>query len=125
MQLTTGAKERKVPSSQFGRFWHFTGFPHRCFSKVYSQKVLQQAWVLEQYRKLLRDWFKVVNFEITRSITHPQKGKESPTSAVLSEANVKRLADGLARMRGAALKLGQMLSIQGNHFKFPKLLLSS
>lgn len=32
-------------------------------------------------------------------------------SVMLTEANVKRLADGLSRMRGAALKLGQMLSL--------------
>ena len=30
----------------------------------------------------------------------------------LTEANAERLADALCRMRGAALKLGQMLSIQ-------------
>ena len=33
--------------------------------------------------------------------------------AVLNEANAERLAQGLSRMRGAALKVGQMLSIQG------------
>ena len=31
---------------------------------------------------------------------------------VLSEANARRLANGLCRMRGAALKIGQMMSIQ-------------
>ena len=36
----------------------------------------------------------------------------SEVSAVLSEANAERLANALCRMRGAALKLGQMLSIQ-------------
>ena len=33
-------------------------------------------------------------------------------SAIISEANAERLASGLCRMRGAALKIGQMLSIQ-------------
>ena len=33
-------------------------------------------------------------------------------SVVLSERNADRLAESLCRMRGAALKLGQMLSIQ-------------
>ena len=33
-------------------------------------------------------------------------------SRYLTEANAERLADALCRMRGAALKLGQMLSIQ-------------
>ena len=31
----------------------------------------------------------------------------------MNESNAKRLVDTLSRMRGAALKLGQMLSIQG------------
>ncbi len=35
-----------------------------------------------------------------------------PHSVVLSEANAERLANALCRMRGAALKMGQMLSIQ-------------
>ncbi len=39
-------------------------------------------------------------------------GDAPPHSIVLSEANANRLADALCRMRGAALKLGQMLSIQ-------------
>lgn len=33
--------------------------------------------------------------------------------AVLNDANAERLAQGLSRMRGAALKVGQMMSIQG------------
>ena len=34
-------------------------------------------------------------------------------SAFLSEANAERIVTTLCKMRGAALKLGQMLSIQG------------
>ena len=34
-------------------------------------------------------------------------------SVVLSEANMERLVAKLSRMRGAALKLGQMMSFQG------------
>ena len=33
---------------------------------------------------------------------------------MISEANIDRLVNKLSRMRGAALKLGQMISIQGN-----------
>jgi aarF domain-containing kinase len=33
---------------------------------------------------------------------------------MLTEANVKRLVTKLSRMRGAALKLGQFMSIQGD-----------
>ena len=34
-------------------------------------------------------------------------------SVLLTEANVTKIVDTLCRVRGAALKLGQMLSIQG------------
>ncbi|CAG8660633.1 4237_t:CDS:2, partial [Scutellospora calospora] len=36
------------------------------------------------------------------------------SSVFVNEANIDRLVDKLTKMRGAALKLGQMLSIQGN-----------
>ena len=35
-------------------------------------------------------------------------------SPFLSEANAERIVSTLCKMRGAALKLGQMLSIQGD-----------
>lgn len=43
-----------------------------------------------------------------------------PSSAYLSEANAERLANALCRMRGAALKLGQMLSIQDENVLPPQ-----
>lgn len=45
---------------------------------------------------------------VTRALGPPS---EEPRG-VLSEANAQRLANALCRMRGAALKIGQMLSIQ-------------
>ncbi|KAI8612168.1 ABC1 family-domain-containing protein [Chytriomyces sp. MP71] len=43
-------------------------------------------------------------------------GDPSPsTSLVLSQNNIERIVKRLSRMRGAALKLGQMLSIQDSH----------
>ena len=48
---------------------------------------------------------------IRRSTTSEEP---SNGSLFMSEANVSRLVDKLSRMRGAALKLGQFLSIQGN-----------
>ena len=41
---------------------------------------------------------------------------DNGTSVFMSEGNIRRLVDKLSRMRGAALKLGQFLSIQGEHF---------
>ena len=43
------------------------------------------------------------------------------TSSFMSEANTERLAAGLCRMRGAALKIGQMLSIQDDSLLPPAL----
>ncbi|EME31783.1 ABC1 transporter, partial [Galdieria sulphuraria] len=48
--------------------------------------------------------------------------KPSSYSLLLSEANTSRLAATLCRMRGAALKLGQMLSIQDDKLLPPQLL---
>lgn len=36
-------------------------------------------------------------------------------SPFLSEANAERIVNTLCKVRGAALKIGQMLSIQGEH----------
>lgn len=38
---------------------------------------------------------------------------ESSSSLMMTEANIKRLVSKLSQMRGAALKLGQFMSIQG------------
>lgn len=40
-------------------------------------------------------------------------GGGSEGSVFMSDANVRRLVSSLTRMRGAALKLGQFMSIQG------------
>lgn len=37
-------------------------------------------------------------------------------SPFLSEANAERIVNTLCKVRGAALKIGQMLSIQGGNF---------
>lgn len=39
-------------------------------------------------------------------------------SPLLSEANAERIVNTLCKVRGAALKIGQMLSIQGTQFNF-------
>lgn len=44
------------------------------------------------------------------SVTHTLTG--SPGTKTISDANASRFAESLCRMRGAALKLGQMLSLQ-------------
>jgi aarF domain-containing kinase len=49
--------------------------------------------------------------ELLRRARNPDEA--STTSAVMTEANIRRLVTKLSKMRGAALKLGQFLSIQG------------
>ena len=47
-------------------------------------------------------------------------GKKPLYSPYLTEGNAERLANALCRMRGAALKLGQMLSIQDENVMPPQ-----
>ncbi|KAM8794040.1 atypical kinase COQ8B, mitochondrial-like [Eudromia elegans] len=49
------------------------------------------------------------------------RGERRPRGAVLSEANAERLVAALCRARGAALKLGQMLSMQDGGLLSPQL----
>lgn len=49
------------------------------------------------------------------------QGEKKPLySPYLTESNAERLANALCRMRGAALKLGQMLSIQDENLMPPQ-----
>ena len=48
---------------------------------------------------------------IRRSATAASDSSSTP--AIMTEANVNRLVSKLSQMRGAALKLGQFMSIQG------------
>ncbi|GJU07028.1 protein ABC transporter 1, mitochondrial [Tanacetum coccineum] len=82
-------RERKVPSTPFSRAIGFAGLGAGL------------AWgtVQESARRLV--------FGPRQS-----QGKQSALSPFLSDKNAERLALALCRMRGAALKIGQMLSIQ-------------
>lgn len=51
--------------------------------------------------------------EALRRVSFGPGATEATSSLFMSEANVRRLVDKLSRMRGAALKLGQFMSIQG------------
>lgn len=48
-------------------------------------------------------------------------GNSGSTSVFMSDANIRRLVSTLGRMRGAALKLGQFMSIQDNHMLPPEI----
>ncbi|KAK6937197.1 ABC1 atypical kinase-like domain [Dillenia turbinata] len=84
-------RERRVPSTPFSRALGFAGLGAGL------------AWgtVQESARRL-----------VFGAGAHNSQEKQSAFSPFLSEQNAERLALALCRMRGAALKLGQMLSIQ-------------
>ncbi|KAM0747789.1 ABC1-domain-containing protein [Meredithblackwellia eburnea MCA 4105] len=58
--------------------------------------------------------------EAIRRATSPSDGGERP-SVFMSDANVRRLVEKLSRMRGAALKLGQFMSIQDSRLLPPQI----
>jgi aarF domain-containing kinase len=74
----------RVPSSQIGRLFHYGGL---------AAGIGLGA--------------------INESLRRATSSGEQPTSLLFSPANMERLVRKLSRMRGAALKLGQMISIQG------------
>ncbi|KAF2324978.1 hypothetical protein GH714_022052 [Hevea brasiliensis] len=82
-------RERKVPSTPFSRALGFAGLGAGL------------AWgtIQESTKRLVFG-------------TPSSQDKQSALSPFLSEKNAERFALALCRMRGAALKLGQMLSIQ-------------
>ena len=75
--------ESRVPSSRFGRLWQYGGL---ATSMAFGA-------VGESFRRFA--------------------GGSSEGSVMMSEGNMNRLVAKLSRMRGAALKLGQMMSFQG------------
>lgn len=78
-------RESRVPSSRFGRLWQYSGL---ATSMAFGA-------VGESFRRA----------------TGAQDAGGG--SLMLSAANMERLVAKLSRMRGAALKLGQMMSFQG------------
>ncbi|XP_074292894.1 protein ABC transporter 1, mitochondrial-like [Silene latifolia] len=79
-------RERRVPSNRFSRAFGFASLGAGL------------AWGAAQ--------------ESTKRLMFGTNNSTSSSSAFLSDNNAERLALALCRMRGAALKIGQMLSIQ-------------
>ncbi|KAK3716842.1 hypothetical protein LTR37_006192 [Vermiconidia calcicola] len=82
-------RESRVPSSRFGRLWQYGGLA--------TSMAFGAAG--ESFRRLT--------------------GSGSEGSLMLSEGNMNRLVAKLSRMRGAALKLGQMMSFQDSNILPP------
>ncbi|XP_017346279.1 atypical kinase COQ8B, mitochondrial [Ictalurus punctatus] len=96
-KLSERAKERKVPVTRISRLANFGG--------------LAVGLGLGAIAEVAKQSF---------------GGKKTDTGAVLdspllSEANAERIVNTLCKVRGAALKIGQMLSIQDNSFINPQL----
>ncbi|XP_074845970.1 atypical kinase COQ8A, mitochondrial [Carettochelys insculpta] len=97
--LSERARERKVPVTRIGRLANFGGLAVG----------LGIGALAEVAKKSFRP--------------EDRNGKKAITdsSPFLSEANAERIVRTLCKVRGAALKLGQMLSIQDNAFINPHL----
>ncbi|XP_048349929.1 atypical kinase COQ8B, mitochondrial [Sphaerodactylus townsendi] len=99
-KLSERARERKVPVTRVGRFANFGGLAVG----------LALGALAEVARSSLNGQSKPKN-----------GGPLLDSNPFLSEANAERIVDTLCKMRGAALKIGQMLSIQDNSFLSPQL----
>lgn len=75
-------RESKVPSSRLGRIWNYSGLAAGMFAGAMSEG-------------------------FSRAV-----GRGGQGSMMLSPANMERLVAKLSKMRGAALKLGQLMSFQ-------------
>ncbi|XP_055547204.1 atypical kinase COQ8B, mitochondrial [Wyeomyia smithii] len=93
-QLSAVAKQRKVPSSRVARLASFGG--------------LFAGLGLGTVNELAKGAFGL-------------GGTLDPKEALLSPSNCERIVDTLCKVRGAALKLGQILSIQDSNVVSPQL----
>lgn len=99
-ELSSVAKETKVPASRFARLISYSGLAAG----------LGMGALAEVTRRTLS---KKTSEQAANTILGP--------SPFLTEANIERIVNTLCQVRGAALKLGQMLSIQDNSFINPEL----
>ncbi|KAK8849455.1 hypothetical protein IAR55_004788 [Kwoniella newhampshirensis] len=82
----------KVPSSRLGRLFHYGSLAASMSFGAASETIRRSTG-----------------------------GDRSEGSVFMSDANIRRLVSTLGRMRGAALKLGQFMSIQDNHMLPPEI----
>ncbi|XP_072312082.1 atypical kinase COQ8B, mitochondrial isoform X2 [Eucyclogobius newberryi] len=95
-KLSERAKERKVPATRISRLMNFGGLAVGLGFGTIAEVAKQ-------------------------TLGGKNKGDALLDSPLLSEANAERIVNTLCKVRGAALKLGQMLSIQDNSFINPQL----
>ncbi|KAF8958587.1 ABC1 family-domain-containing protein [Flammula alnicola] len=90
--ISRNLQSSKVPSSRIGRLFHYGGLAASLGYGAASE-VLRRTGT----------------------------GSQDQSSVMMTEANVKRLVSKLSQMRGAALKLGQFMSIQDTHVLPPEI----
>lgn len=98
-KLSDRARERKVPASRLSRIANFGGLAVSLGLGALT--------------------------EVAKQSLKGEKTGESGTflekNAFMTEGNAEKIVDTLCKVRGAALKIGQMLSIQDNSFISPEL----
>ncbi|KAK7103810.1 atypical kinase COQ8B, mitochondrial-like [Littorina saxatilis] len=99
-KLSARARERKVPANRISRLMSYGSLAAGLGAGAMAE-ITRRSLGLSKENKLT--------------------GGIVEASPFLTEANVERIVNTLCRVRGAALKLGQMLSIQDNSFINPQL----
>ncbi|KAK7482191.1 hypothetical protein BaRGS_00026540 [Batillaria attramentaria] len=98
--LSARARERKVPANRISRLMSYGGLAAGLSVGALAEVTRRSLGLKDQSKQATG----VVD-----------------ASPFLTEANAERIVNTLCRVRGAALKLGQMLSIQDNSFINPQL----
>ncbi|XP_048259041.1 atypical kinase COQ8B, mitochondrial-like [Haliotis rufescens] len=100
-QLSARARERRVPASRVSRLFSYGGLAAGLGAGAIAEVARRSLGIMDD---------------------NAAKGQGIlDSSPFLTEANAERIVNTLCRVRGAALKLGQMLSIQDNSFINPQL----
>uniref|UniRef100_A0A8C0KR24 Coenzyme Q8B n=1 Tax=Canis lupus dingo TaxID=286419 RepID=A0A8C0KR24_CANLU len=99
-QLSDRSRERKVPASRISRLANFGGLAVGLGLGVLTE---------------------VAKKSLPGGRLPAESSSRPGSSPFLSEANAERIVQTLCTVRGAALKVGQMLSIQDNSFISPQL----
>lgn len=104
-----------MPTSRVGRLLHYGGKDKVTFRNIHQdldpQMYADQIILRSDLGLAASLGMGTISETVRRSMGRGTGSSESP--AFLTPANMDRLVNKLTRMRGAALKLGQMLSIQG------------
>ncbi|KAG8177350.1 hypothetical protein JTE90_020990 [Oedothorax gibbosus] len=100
-KLSDRARERRVPSTKIGRLFEYSSLAVSVSLGTAAEYV--QRKVLPKSEKTSKDM---------NLLAH---------NTYLSEASLNKIVDSLCKMRGAALKLGQMLSLQDTAMISPQL----